>query len=172
VPQAIFLLDDTITANVAFGIRDEDIDHEAVRRAVHTASLTEFVESLPAGMNSVVGERGVALSGGQRQRIAIARALYHDPSFLVLDEATSSLDASTEKAITETLRNIYGKKTIVIIAHRLNTVRHCDRLYLLREGHLVAEGTFEELCRSNHYFRDMASLSSIESEEPHARASG
>ena len=139
VPQAIYIVDDTITANVAFAVPQAEIDHKAVRRAIEAASLGAFVDSLPDGLDTVVGERGAQLSGGQRQRIAIARALYRNPSILVFDEATSSLDAVTEKTITEALRDIHGQKTIVIIAHRLNTVKGCDRLYLLQEGRLAGQ---------------------------------
>ena len=156
VPQMIYLLDNSIRANVAFGVPDTEIDEAAVQRAIETASLKSLVESLPQGLETVVGERGVALSGGQRQRIAIARALYHDPAVLVLDEATSSLDLATEKTITETLHNLYGRKTVVVIAHRLNTVRNCDRIYLLRDGAIVAQGTYDELQDNAPDFRELA----------------
>jgi ATP-binding cassette subfamily C protein len=156
VPQMIYLLDDTIRANVAFAVEALNVDEKAVQRAIEAACLSSFTRSLPLGLETVVGERGIALSGGQRQRIAIARALYHDPAVLVLDEATSSLDVATEKAITETLNNLYGRKTVVIIAHRLNTVRACDCLYLLREGLLIAQGTYDELQAGNACFRELA----------------
>jgi ABC-type multidrug transport system fused ATPase/permease subunit len=141
VPQSIYLTDDTLRRNVAFGLSDDQIDDAAVARATKAAQLEEFVASLPAGLETVVGERGVRLSGGQRQRIGIARALYHDPAVLVLDEATSSLDGATEHDVMEAVRALHGTKTIVIVAHRLSTVQQCDRLYRLQGGRVVEEGT-------------------------------
>ena len=140
VPQSIYLTDDTLRSNVALGISEAEIDHEAVDRAIAAAQLQEFVASLPDGLDTVVGERGVRLSGGQRQRIGIARALYHDPPVLVLDEATSALDNATEREVMRAVTALHGTKTIVIIAHRLSTVEGCDRLYVLREGRVVSEG--------------------------------
>lgn len=140
VSQSIFLTDDTLRRNVAFGLSDEEIDESAVWRALHLAQLDEFVRELPHGLNAVVGERGVRLSGGQRQRIGIARALYHDPAVLVLDEATSSLDTETEREVMEAVRALQGDKTLLIVAHRLSTVAHCDRLFRLEAGHLVEQG--------------------------------
>lgn len=140
VPQSIFLTDDTLRRNVAFGLSDERIDDDAVRRAIKAAQLEEFVATLPDGLKTVIGERGLRLSGGQRQRIGIARALYHDPPVLVLDEATSSLDIDTELDIMQTINALHGSKTIVIVAHRLSTVGHCDRLYRLDNGRVVEEG--------------------------------
>jgi ATP-binding cassette, subfamily B, bacterial PglK len=143
VPQSIFLTDDTIARNVAFGLPDAKIDTAAVWRAIRAAQLEEFVHGLPHGLGTVVGERGVRLSGGQRQRIGIARALYHDPAVLVLDEATSSLDLATERGVMEAVRTLHGRKTIVIVSHRLSTVEQCDRLYRLAHGRMVEEGTPE-----------------------------
>jgi ATP-binding cassette, subfamily B, bacterial PglK len=140
VPQAIFLTDDTLRRNVAFGLADNEIDDEAVRRAIRAAQLDEFVASLPAGLETTVGERGVRLSGGQLQRIGIARALYHDPEVLVLDEATSSLDAATERGVMAAVRALRGRKTLIIVAHRLSTVEHCDWLYRLEAGLIVDGG--------------------------------
>jgi len=140
VSQTIFLTDDSLRRNVAFGLPEEHIDDEAVRRAIHAAQLDQFVSELPQGLDTVVGERGVRLSGGQRQRIGIARALYHRPSVLVLDEATSSLDSATERGVMDAVRALHGDKTILIVAHRLSTVEHCDRLYRLERGRLVEEG--------------------------------
>ncbi len=140
VPQTIFLTDDTLRRNVAFGLPTEQIDEAAVQKAIRAAQLEEFVTSLPAGLDSVVGERGVRLSGGQRQRIGIARALYHDPAVLVLDEATSALDSATESGVMEAVRTLQGTKTVIIVAHRLSTVQHCDRLYRLEKGQLVDPG--------------------------------
>lgn len=141
VPQAIFLTDDTLARNVAFGLSDSQIDEAAVWRAIRSAQLEEFVNSLPEGLATLVGERGVRLSGGQRQRIGIARALYHDPAVLVLDEATSSLDTSTEQDVMQAVRSLQGTKTVIIVAHRLSTVAHCDRLYRIEQGSVVEVGT-------------------------------
>ena len=145
VPQAIYLTDDTLRHNVAFGLPDEQIDDAAIHRAIKDAQLEEFVASLPLGIETKVGERGVRLSGGQRQRIGIARALYHDPTVLVLDEATSALDTATEQGVMQAVMALQGSKTILIVAHRLSTVEHCDRLYRLEKGRLVAEGTPAEM---------------------------
>ena len=141
VPQSIFLTDDTLLRNVAFGLSNAQIDEAAVRRAIRAAQLEEFVNALPKGLDTLVGERGIRLSGGQRQRIGIARALYHDPAVLVLDEATSSLDTTTERGVMQAVRALHGTKTIVIAAHRLSTVEYCDRLYRLEQGRVVEEGT-------------------------------
>lgn len=145
VPQDIFLTDDTLRRNIAFGLPDDEISEEAVLRAVHAAQLEGFIAHLPEGLGTVVGERGVRLSGGQRQRIGIARALYHDPPVLVLDEATSALDNKTEADVMDAIRALHGVKTIMIVAHRLTTVAHCDRIYRLGQGHLLAEGPPEAL---------------------------
>jgi ATP-binding cassette subfamily C protein len=134
VPQEIYLTDDTIRRNVAFGIAPDAIDDAAVRRAIRAAQANEFVDRLPDGMETVVGERGVRLSGGQRQRLGIARALYHDPPVLVLDEATSALDGQTEAAVMEAVEALHGSRTILMIAHRLTTVEGCDRVVTLRGG--------------------------------------
>jgi len=142
VPQSIFLTDDTLRRNIAFGFPDNQIDDVAVQRAIHMAQLEEFVSGLPEGVQTVVGERGVRLSGGQRQRIGIARALYNDPQVLVLDEATSALDTMTEEGVMDAVNALVGKKTIVIIAHRLTTVSRCERLYRLEHGRIVEEGTY------------------------------
>lgn len=134
IPQTIYLSDDTIRNNVAFGIGKEDIDEQAVLHALQQAQLYEFVESLPEGLDTYVGDRGVRLSGGQRQRIGIARALYHDPEILVLDEATSALDNETETAVMEAIEQLQGQKTIMIIAHRLTTIRNADVVYEVGNG--------------------------------------
>jgi len=139
VPQTIYLTDDSLRRNVAFGLPDEAIDEAAVRRALRAAQLEEFVAGLPEGLNTMVGERGVRLSGGQRQRIGIARALYHDPAVLVLDEATSSLDAATERGVIQAVNALHGTKTLLIVAHRISTVAGCDRLYRLERGQIAAE---------------------------------
>ena len=149
VPQSIFLTDDTLRRNVAFGLANEQIDDVAVHRAIQAAQLDEFVASLPGGLETLVGERGVRLSGGQRQRIGIARALYHDPAVLVLDEATSALDTATEKGVMQAVTALQGTKTIIIVAHRLSTIEHCNRLYQLGQGRLVTECMTAEMLATN-----------------------
>jgi ABC-type multidrug transport system fused ATPase/permease subunit len=141
VPQSVYLTDDTLRRNVAFGLRDEEIDDSAVLRALAAAQLDELAIGQSEGINALVGERGIRLSGGQRQRIGIARALYHDPPVLVLDEATSALDTDTESGVMQAVMALHGVKTILVVAHRLSTVRHCDRLYQLEKGKLIACGT-------------------------------
>jgi ABC-type multidrug transport system fused ATPase/permease subunit len=145
VPQSIFLTDDTLRRNVAFGLPKGAIDDAAVDAAIRAAQLEEFVKTLPLGLETVVGERGVRLSGGQRQRIGIARALYHNPDVLVLDEATSSLDTETEHGVMQAVQALQGEKTVIIVAHRLSTVEYCDRLYRLESSQIVDEGTFAEV---------------------------
>ncbi|MBD3843636.1 MAG: ATP-binding cassette domain-containing protein, partial [Campylobacterales bacterium] len=137
IPQNIFLSDDTIRSNVAFGIEEEDIDEKAVWRALEQAQLKKFVESLPKGINTRVGERGTRLSGGQRQRIGIARSLYHNPEILFMDEATSALDNETESEIMKSIEKLKGEKTIIIIAHRLSTIENCDIVYKICDGKSV-----------------------------------
>ncbi len=157
VPQHIYLADDSVTANIAFGVPTKDIDQQAVERAAQIANLHKFVvNELPQGYFTAVGERGVRLSGGQRQRIGIARALYHNPQVLILDEATSALDNLTEQAVMEAMIKLGHDITIILIAHRLSTVRQCDQIYLLEGGEVRAKGTFEELTRANKQFRAMA----------------
>ena len=145
VPQSIYLTDDTLRRNVAFGVPEDRIDDDAVRRALRAARLDDFVAAQPEGLDLVVGERGVRLSGGQRQRVGIARALYHDPAVLVLDEATSSLDTTTEREFMQAVMDMHGTKTILIVAHRLSTVEQCDRIYRFEEGRLVEEGAPGEM---------------------------
>jgi len=149
VAQAIYLTDDTIRRNVAFGIAEKEIDEVALERALKSAQLWDFVESLPEKAHTIVGERGIRVSGGQRQRIGIARALYHEPQVLVLDEATSSLDMETETEVMSAIRALQGFKTILIVAHRLSTVQHCDRVYRIEDATIVAEGTLEELTKNS-----------------------
>lgn len=136
IPQSIFLTDDTIRNNVAFGVEEELIDDEKVKTALEEAQLLEYVESLPEGLDTMVGEQGVRISGGQKQRIGIARALYKNPEVLVLDEATSALDNETEAAIMESIRHLKGKKTMIIIAHRLTTIQDCDVIYQVKDGQI------------------------------------
>jgi ABC-type multidrug transport system fused ATPase/permease subunit len=156
VPQQIFLIDDSVSANIAFGIQPESRDQAAIENAARVANLHDFVLSeLPQGYETLVGERGVRLSGGQRQRIGIARALYHDPDVLILDEATSALDNLTERAVMDAVHALGHQKTIIMIAHRLSTVRNCDRIFLLEQGRVSAAGTYEELAAGNELFRRM-----------------
>ncbi len=140
VPQSIFLTDDTLRRNVAFGLANDQIDEVAVRRAVRAAQLEQFVKELPNGLDTLVGERGIRLSGGKRQRIGIARALYHDPPVVVLDEATSSLDTINERRVMDAVRALQGDKTLIIVAHRPSTVEHCNHLIRLERGRVVEEG--------------------------------
>ena len=139
IPQTIFMIDDSIRKNVAFGYADEDIDDEKVWRALKEAQLDEFVRGLPEGLDTGIGERGIRISGGQRQRIGIARALFEDPEVLVLDEATSALDNDTEAAIMDSINRLHGKKTLVIIAHRLQTIEKCDMVYRIEGGKAARE---------------------------------
>ena len=139
IPQTIFMIDDSIRKNVAFGYADEDIDDEKVWNALKQAQLDDFVRSLPDGLDSGIGERGIRISGGQRQRIGIARALFEDPEVLVMDEATSALDNETEKAIMESINYLHGKKTLIIIAHRLQTIEQCDTVYRVENGKITVE---------------------------------
>jgi len=157
VPQSIFLTDDTVAANIAFGVPKADIVMAAVESAARAAALHDFVTGeLPQGYDTFVGERGVRLSGGQRQRIGIARALYRNPTLLIMDEATSALDNITERVVMEAVQNIRTDKTIILIAHRLSTVRTCDTIFLMEHGRVVAQGTYDELVAGNETFRKMA----------------
>ncbi|MEB3173708.1 MAG: ABC transporter ATP-binding protein [Cyanobacteriota bacterium] len=149
IPQSIFLTDETLEQNIAFGVKPENIDPQRIQQVIRQAQLEELVDNLPRGLKTEVGERGIRLSGGQRQRVGIARALYHERDILVLDEATSALDNETEKLVNEAIKSLSGNKTLIIIAHRLSTVEHCDRLYLLHQGKLMASGPFKEVLR--HY---------------------
>ncbi|MCZ8133148.1 MAG: ABC transporter ATP-binding protein [Steroidobacteraceae bacterium] len=154
VPQQIYLVDDTLARNIALGVADSQIDMDAVRRAAAAANLHEFIENdLPERYSTVVGDRGVRLSGGQRQRVGIARALYRNPSTLIFDEATSALDGVTEEAIMSAIRSLAGRKTIILIAHRLSTVQHADRIFVVEGGSVVAAGTHQELVQSCGWFR-------------------
>lgn len=154
VPQNIFLLDASIASNIALGVQPDKIDMNAVIKAAQLANIHDFIQQeLPKGYETAVGERGIRLSGGQRQRIGIARALYHDPELLVFDEATSALDNVTEKAIMEAIKNLGRSKTIIIVAHRLNTIKECDRIYLLNQGEIVGTGKYAELYLTNKTFQ-------------------
>jgi ABC-type multidrug transport system fused ATPase/permease subunit len=157
VPQSIFLADTTLTENIAFGVHANDIDPQRVRRAAERAQICEFIDSMPDGFESLVGERGVRLSGGQRQRIGIARALYKEATVLVLDEATSALDNSTERSVMDAIEGLSRDLTIIMIAHRLSTVRRCDTIVELENGRLIAQAPYEELLLNSKSFRHMAS---------------
>ena len=157
VPQFIFLSDDTVAANIAFGQPMNDIDMDSVERAAKIAELHDFIiRNLPEGYNTTVGERGVRLSGGQRQRIGIARALYRNPEVLIFDEATSSLDNLTENAVMQSIHNIGKRKTTILIAHRLSTVKNCDKIFLMENGKVRSSGSYQDLISHDLYFQKLA----------------
>jgi ATP-binding cassette, subfamily B, bacterial PglK len=162
VPQDVYLLDDTLRANIAFGQRPEDIDEERLAASVARAQLQELVAELPEGLETSVGERGMRLSGGQRQRIGIARALYPEPTLLILDEATSALDNETERRISQTITDLHGDITILIVAHRLSTVRSCDQIVFMKAGRVAATGTFASLQAKNADFATLVHLGSLQ----------
>jgi ABC-type multidrug transport system fused ATPase/permease subunit len=154
VPQHIYLSDDTIAANIAFGVATKDIDQEAVEKVSKIANLHEFVlNELPKKYQTLIGERGVRLSGGQRQRIGIARSLYHNPQVIIFDEATSALDYITEKNVMDAICNFRKNITTIIVAHRLNTVKNCDMIYLFDKGEIKSKGTYDQLININQSFR-------------------
>lgn len=161
VPQSVSLLDDTLSANIAFAVPEHEIDTDRLTAAVREAQLEDVVAALPDGLDSVIGEAGVRLSGGQRQRIGIARALYQEPRLLVLDEATSSLDSATELRITETIEALSGELTVMVIAHRLSTVRACDRIFFLENGRIVQHGSFPDLMARSPGFAALVRLGSL-----------
>lgn len=156
VPQNIFLADASIRENIAFGLPDELINNKKIQDTVRLSMLEDFINSLPDGINTIVGERGVQLSGGQCQRIGIARALYENSDVLIMDEATSSLDGITEQFIMESIKRLHGKKTIILVAHRLATVRNCDTIFLLQDGKLIDQGSYEVLLESNDFFKKLS----------------
>jgi ABC-type multidrug transport system fused ATPase/permease subunit len=162
VPQDIFLVDDTLTANIAFGDVAATIDAQQIAKAINLAQLDDVVTELPDGSDTLVGERGVMLSGGQRQRVGLARALYRQPRVLLLDEATSALDNETERRIADALQSLHGEMTMVVIAHRLSTVRSCDRIVYLDEGRIAGVGTFDELRVTCEGFSRLVELGSLE----------
>ena len=155
VPQSIFLSDSTIKENIAFGFDPESIDDKKLLKAANLANIMDFVSSLPDGLETFVGERGIQLSGGQIQRIGIARALYNNPKILIFDEATSSLDGISEKLIMNSINKFTGKKTIIIIAHRLETIKNCDSIFLLKNGEIIDSGSYNELLSRSLVFQDM-----------------
>jgi ABC-type multidrug transport system fused ATPase/permease subunit len=157
VPQQIFLIDDSIEANIALGVDPSHLDQAALKRASMISNINNFIlNELPLGYKTIIGERGVRISGGQRQRIGIARALYHNPQVLVFDEATSALDNLTEQAIMDSVKNLDKKITIIIVAHRLTTVRMCEKIYHLENGTVISEGSYEELLKQDIKFKRMA----------------
>ena len=145
VPQDIYLSDDTLRNNIAYGLNSNEIDEKSLKEATKVANLDKFVKNLPDGLNTMLGEHGVRISGGQRQRVGIARALYSNPNILILDEATSSLDINIEKEIMKEISKLKGKKTVIIIAHRLSSVSQCDKLFKLEKGKIIKEGSYEEV---------------------------
>jgi ABC-type multidrug transport system fused ATPase/permease subunit len=161
VPQTVFLIDDSIRRNIALGIAETDIDENALAEAVELAQLDEFIETLPNGLDTIVGERGIRLSGGQRQRIAIARALYNRPQVLLFDEGTSALDNLTEQELMQSLKRLRGAHTIILVAHRLSTVRDADHVVLVMDGRVAGIDTFEGLMKNNESFRHMTATSQM-----------
>ena len=157
VPQFIYLADDTIENNIAFGVEPKDIDQNSLIRASKIANLHNFInDELPEKYNTLVGERGLRLSGGQRQRIGIARALYHNPQLLIMDEGTSALDNKTEELVMNSINKLGKEITVILIAHRLSTIKKCDKIFLLENGKIEAEGTYQELVNTNNHFKAMS----------------
>lgn len=161
VPQVIYLTDDSLRRNIAFGIPDETIDEDRLREAASLAQVQDFITTLPEGFDTMVGDRGLLLSGGQRQRIGIARALYHRPELLIFDEATSALDSETEREVAAAINSLAGARTVIMIAHRLTTLTHCDSLVFLKGGRLAAMGSMAELIERDEDFRRLAAGSGI-----------
>lgn len=157
VPQQIYLTDDTLRRNIAFGVPDEAIDGERMAECLGIAQLEAFVRELPQGLDTRLGERGIKISGGEKQRVAIARALYRDPEVLVFDEATSALDRFTEKVVTDALHTLHGRMTMIVVAHRLSALQHCDRVIFIQRGRIEAIGSLERLLRENDAFRGTVS---------------
>ncbi|NQV18413.1 MAG: ABC transporter ATP-binding protein/permease [Armatimonadetes bacterium] len=162
IPQQIYLMDDTIANNIAFGIPKEEVDLQKVNNALRLAQLQEFIDELPHGLETIIGELGIRISGGQRQRIGIARALYNDPELLIMDEATAALDNETERAFMESIESLSGKRTIIIIAHRLTTIEKANIIFFLSKGQLLASGSYAELLEKIPEFRKMAGVGEIE----------
>lgn len=161
VPQSIFILDDSLRHNVAFGVDTAEVDDARVMEAIRMAQLGDMLDTLPQGLDTVLGEKGMRMSGGQRQRVGIARALYHQPELLVLDEATAALDVETERRFSDTIHALNGAKTLIIIAHRLSTVRECDRIAFMENGELTGLAPFDVLYDQNQRFRDLVNLAEL-----------
>lgn len=164
VPQDVYLLDESFVANIAFGIPRDEVDERALDAAIDRAQLRSFIDSLPDGVDTIVGERGTRLSGGQRQRIGIARSLYSDPTLLILDEATSALDNRTEAQIASTIESLHGDLTMIVVAHRLSTIRNCDRILFLVDGEVEGIGTFDELRDQHPDFSELVRLADTASD--------
>ena len=159
VSQSIYLADSSIKENIAFGIPYNEIDNKKINETIEKSQISDFINQLPNGMDTIIGERGVQLSGGQRQRIGIARSLYYQSNLIIFDEATSSLDGLTEEAVIKSINNIQNIKTVVIVAHRLASVKNCHRIYFIDKGKIIDSGTFDELINKNESFRKMANIS-------------
>jgi len=155
VPQQIFLLNESILENITFGILKEKINQKQVWKVLEIAQLTSFVQNLPQGLNTLVGEKGIQLSGGQRQRLGIARALYRQPEILILDEATSALDSATEQKINQAIRQLRQKMTVILIAHRPQTIRQADWIFWLENGKIKDKGTWMRLIKNNPSFKKL-----------------
>ena len=145
IPQNIFIIDDNVVHNIALGIPDELVDFERLNNAIDQSRLRALMKQMPDGIYTMLGESGVQLSGGQRQRIALARAFYHNRNVIVMDEATSALDNETEKEIVDEINNLKGEKTLIVIAHRLSTVKHCDYIYRIEKGIIVDHGDYSSV---------------------------
>ncbi|WP_114906591.1 ABC transporter ATP-binding protein [Ornithinimicrobium murale] len=165
VPQEVSLFDSSVARNVALSWKDEEVDEDRVRRALARAQLLEVIEARPGGIHGTVGERGLSLSGGQRQRLGVARALYNDPLVLVMDEATSALDTSTEAAVTSAIRELQGQVSVIVVAHRLATIRHSDQVCFMRDGQILASGTFDEVVAAEPDFAAQAALAGLTNQE-------
>ena len=165
VPQEVSLFDASVARNVALSWKDEDVDEDRVRRALERAQLLDVIEARPDGIHGRVGERGLSLSGGQRQRLGVARALYSEPLVLVMDEATSALDTSTEAAVTSAIRELHGQVSVIVVAHRLATIRHSDQVCFMRDGQMVASGSFDEVVAAQPDFATQAALAGLAPEQ-------
>ncbi len=158
VPQSVYIFDDTVRRNIAFGFKDDDIEEEAIWAAIDKAQLREFVEGLPDGLESNLGEHGLRMSGGQQQRLGLARALYHDPDILILDEATSALDLATEREVWQSISPLVHDKTVIVISHRLSTVQTADQIYVIDSGRIAEHGSFAELMKADGHFAKLCKL--------------
>jgi ABC-type bacteriocin/lantibiotic exporter with double-glycine peptidase domain len=145
IPQNIFIIDDTVARNIALGIPDDLVDHTRLNNSINQSKLSELINQMPEGLNTILGEAGIQLSGGQRQRIALARAFYHNRDVLVMDEATSALDNETEAEIVNEIKNLKGNKTLIVIAHRLSTIKYCDYIYRIEKGKIVEQGDYKSV---------------------------
>jgi ABC-type multidrug transport system fused ATPase/permease subunit len=161
VPQNIYLCDDTVKNNIALGLSEDEIDQDALLTAIKLSNIEKLIDSLPTGLDTIVGEQGVQLSGGQRQCIGIARALYHNPSVLILDEATSALDNESERRISDMFEKLYREKTLIIVAHRLSTVRRCDKIVFMDQGRIGSTGTFDFLQENHSGFKRLVELGTL-----------